>query len=162
SVRQPLRQRQVLIVAAPEHLQELQVRRAGILDVVRQRFLDVAHVARLEIHGAGSPSGRKNRHASLPSVKILPFIGIRVPMQLAYAPGLQGHHRGRSCRYLKRARVDDADLPALVFLRGWMVHGAKRKIYGGSAKLSRGDAAVLLKRSGNGSLKDKGLSLWQV
>ena len=38
SVREPFGKREVLIVAALEHFQELQVVGAGVFDVVRKRF----------------------------------------------------------------------------------------------------------------------------
>jgi MFS family permease len=49
--RQPLAQRHVGEVVAPEQLQEAQALRAGILDVVAHGEGDVAHVARLVVEG---------------------------------------------------------------------------------------------------------------
>src|SRR5580693_2420163 len=55
-VRQPFGKRQILIVAALKHLEELQVGRAGVFDIVGQSFLHIADIPRFEIHGAGAAS----------------------------------------------------------------------------------------------------------
>src|SRR5260370_2112500 len=56
-VRQPFGECQVLVEAALEHFEELQVAGAGVFDVMRERFLNVAHVAGLEVHGASAAAG---------------------------------------------------------------------------------------------------------
>src|SRR6266436_2052658 len=55
---------------------------------MRKRLLYVANVASLEIHGTGVAVSRENRHPSLASHVVLPFIGVFVPVQFAQSPGM--------------------------------------------------------------------------
>ena len=162
SMCEPFGKREVLIIAALEHLQKLQVGSASIFDVVRERFLDVADVARFEIHGAGAAPGGKNSHAALSGVEVLPLVGIWVPMKFANSTGLDRYDRGASRGYFECVRVDDADFPAFVALGGRKLHGAKSKIDRRRAKLSASDAVIFLKRAGNCGLKNEEFLLWHV
>src|SRR5580658_7346939 len=93
-VRQPLGEREVLVVAALEHLQEFQICAAGVFDVVRQRLLDVADVARFEIHRSGASSRRKYSHAPFAADVELPLIRIRMPVQFAHTARFYRDNRG--------------------------------------------------------------------
>jgi hypothetical protein len=78
-------------------------------DIVGQGLLNVAHVAGFEIHGAGAASGGKDGHAALAREEVLPFVGVRVPVQFANTARLDGDDGGCDRGgYLERARVDDA------------------------------------------------------
>ena len=63
-VRQPFGEGEILIVIRLEHFQEFQVRGAGVFDVVRQRFKNVADVAGFEVHGARAAAGGEDGHAA--------------------------------------------------------------------------------------------------
>src|SRR5260221_6500796 len=79
-VGQPLCERQVLVVAALEHLQKYQICVTGILNVMQKRFLHVSNVSRLKIQGASAIPRCHNRHSSLSTNVVLPLVGIRMPM----------------------------------------------------------------------------------
>jgi hypothetical protein len=53
----------------------------GILDVMQQRLLHIADVARLKIHRACAISSRDNRHSPFPGDKVLPLVCVWMPMQ---------------------------------------------------------------------------------
>ena len=127
-VRQPLRQRQVLVDRALEHFQKFQIRRPGVFNVMRQGFLNVPDVATLEILGSRPPAGREHRHPPLARIEKLPLIRIGVPVQFAQPARLQRHHRRRRGRHRKTLRIDDPHFAALVAHRRRIFHRPKRKI----------------------------------
>src|SRR6478735_2382535 len=79
----PVRQRDVGEVGASEHFEELQVGVARVLDVMPEVLLDVADVARVEVHGDGVGAGVEHRHLPFALDPVLPFIGVGVPVHLA-------------------------------------------------------------------------------
>src|SRR5260370_24754528 len=96
---------------------------------MRERFLNVAHVAGLEVHGASAAAGGEYGHASLAAKVVLPLVGIGVPMQFADAARLDGYDgSGDGRRYLEGAGINDAELTAVVAVCGRALHGSKCKI----------------------------------
>ncbi len=93
---QPLRQRQILIHVALEHLQKFQVRVTRILNVVRQRLLYISDIACLKIHRARPSSRGEYRHSARAADEVLPFIRIRMPVQFAYTARMNGYNRRRN------------------------------------------------------------------
>src|ERR1700722_19803353 len=111
--RQPLVERYVSIVRALEDLQKAQGRRARIFHIVPHRERDEADVPAAEIEGTRLAVGREHPHAPLAAYVVLPFVGVRMPVQLAQAAGLDLDKRGRdvlgSGEY---ARIGDPPRPA--------------------------------------------------
>src|SRR6267142_517049 len=56
--------------------------------------LDVADVARIEIHRHRIRAGIEDRHASLSLDVILPFVRVWMPVHLAHTAGTNGYQRG--------------------------------------------------------------------
>ena len=92
---QPLIERDVGEVVALEDLQEPQRRVAGVLDVVTHGEGDVADIVGLEIECARLAGRREHAHACLALDVVLPFVGIRMPVQLAHPAGLDLDQRRR-------------------------------------------------------------------
>ena len=93
---EPLRERQVLIEAALEHLQKSQVGVTGILNVVGKRLLDIANVSGLKVHCASAASSSEYGHSSRTADVVLPFIGIGMPVQFAYPSRMHGDYGRRN------------------------------------------------------------------
>ena len=130
-VGEPFGQREILVIAALEHLQKFQVGAAGVLDVVWQCFLDVADVTHFEVHCSGAGARSEDGHAAFAADVELPFVGVGVPVQLAHASGFyRDDGRGDGGGDFEATGIDDAHFAALQF--GWrgMLCGAKRKIDG--------------------------------
>src|SRR5580692_4658746 len=84
-VGEPLTQRNILVLGRREHLQEQQIGIADVLDIVRQRLIDVAHVTGVEVHGAGVSASRKYGHTGCALHVVLPLIGVGVPVHLPHS-----------------------------------------------------------------------------
>src|SRR5580658_1620363 len=115
---EPFRQRKILIEAALEHLQKLEVGVARILHVVGQCLEHIANVSSLKVHGAGAASGSEHGHPSGTADVVLPFVGIGMPVQFAYPSRMNRDYGG--CNrggYFERARIDDPHLASLGALR---------------------------------------------
>src|SRR5260370_13789048 len=95
-VGQPLRKRHILIEAALEHLQEDQVCIPCILDVMQQGFFHVPDVSRLKVHSASLVTRRHNSHSSFSRDVILPFVGVRVPVQFPHSSRVNRDHCHRN------------------------------------------------------------------
>ena len=87
--------RDSLIDVALEHLQKFEVGIARVLDVVRQRLLDIANIARFEIHRTSAASRGEDGHSSLPAHEVLPLVGIWMPVQFADPARMHSHDRRR-------------------------------------------------------------------
>ena len=81
-----------MIEAALEHLQEDQVRIPCILDVMEQGFFNVPDVSLLKVHGAGAVTCGHHSHSSFARDVILPFVGVRVPVQFPQPSGVNRDH----------------------------------------------------------------------
>ncbi len=92
-MRQPVRQRHILVAIGFEQLQKHQVPVPGVLDVVRKILLHVPHIALPKVHRARPRSGRKHRHPPLALHVVLPLIGIRMPVHLPQSARMQNHVR---------------------------------------------------------------------
>jgi len=84
SKRHLLVKRNVGVVVAPGYLQKTQAGIAGILDIVAHGEWYVAHVTRPIVESARLAGGSEHAHAGLAFGVILPFVGVRMPMQLAH------------------------------------------------------------------------------
>jgi hypothetical protein len=76
-----------------EHLQERERLVSRVLHVVAHGEGDVADVAGLVVERAGLAGGGEHGHPSLARQVVLPFVGVRVPVQLAQASRLDLHQR---------------------------------------------------------------------
>ena len=117
-VRQPLSQRDVLILRRRENLEKNQIRVAQVFDVVRHRSLNVSHIALMEIHRPRVPARCEYRHAPRALHVVLPLVLIRMPVQLAQTAWFQGHDRCRNIGGWKVFRVNDLYLAPLGYLGG--------------------------------------------
>src|ERR1700676_3126457 len=80
-----------------------------------EAFLHIADVARAEIRRGRRRTGVEHRHPRFALEVVLPFIGVRMPVQLAHAARLDRDQGGSGCRrYIEIAAVDDLDGPAFV------------------------------------------------
>jgi len=128
-VPEPFRECEILIKAALEHLQELKLSTADVLDIMRQGFLDIANISSLKVHGAGTASCSEHRHSSATADVVLPFVGVRMPMQFADSTGDDGNDRGcdRGGDF-EHARIDDRDFATLCTLCNLHLGLAESKI----------------------------------
>src|SRR5262249_601470 len=85
---QPLPQRHVGELVGLPQLEELQLRRARVLDVVAHVPWHEADVAGLVVEGARPGRGGEDRHPGLAGDVVLHLVGVRVPVDLAHAAGL--------------------------------------------------------------------------
>src|ERR1700683_3699213 len=91
--RQPLIERNISVIAALEYLKKAQRSRSSILDIVPHGKGDKADIAGLKIEGARLARRSEYAHSCLPIDIILPFIGVRMPMQLSQPSGLELNER---------------------------------------------------------------------
>ena len=132
---EPFREGKVLIEAALEHLQKFEIGIAGILDVMGQRFEDIADVSGLKVHGASAASRGENRHSSGAADKVLPFISIGMPVQFANASGMDGDDCGRDRRRdFELAGIDDPHLASLGAAGNGLLGSTKSEIQLGCAQ----------------------------
>lgn len=117
-VAQPVRQRDLLVPVAAEHLEKLQHVVAGVLDVVAQVLANEADIARPEVRGIRMGPGIEHGHPCRPAQVVLPFVGVGVPVQLSHRAGF---HCDQSCRNGARigeiGAVGDADAAAAVLVQ---------------------------------------------
>src|SRR5580700_5786467 len=115
----PVGQRDIGEIGSSEHLEELQVRVACVLDVVSEVLLDVADVARVEVHGDGVRAGVEDRHLPFALDPVLPFIGVGMPVHLPQAAGTHRDQRGSDGRGNREvAAVGNVYRAALGLARG--------------------------------------------
>jgi hypothetical protein len=91
---QPLVKRNILECASGKHLQENDVRIAGVFDIVACVGRNEANIVRVEVNGAGVVDREKDGHASLARDPELPLRGVRMPVQLAHTAGLDRDQGG--------------------------------------------------------------------
>src|SRR5215469_1250612 len=126
---EPFRQREVLIKAALEHLQKLKLCIPRVLDIMRQRLLDIANVPSLKVHRARTPSSSEYRHPSVTADVVLPLVGIRMPMQFANCSRSDRNDRGCDCRRdFEPTRIDNRNRTSLRALRNLHLRLAESKI----------------------------------
>jgi hypothetical protein len=111
--RQPLRHRDVGELGRLQHLQEDDIFRPGILNVVAARCGDVSHVARGVVKCLAGRGRGKYGYARTAGEEIVPFVGGRVPVDFAHGARLNGHESGGEMGGDgKGGRVDDLDRTA--------------------------------------------------
>ena len=117
----------------------MQVGVAGILDVVPEVPLDIADVARVEIHRDSIRARVEHRHGAFALNPVLPFVGVGVPVHFAQGTGMDRQQRGGYRRGDGEvSAVGDAHYPASRLSRrghrseregervGWSVFSAHR------------------------------------
>src|SRR6202163_4051304 len=148
---QPLCQRDVGEVVAPEDFQESQRRRADILDVMTHRKGHGADVPCLEVEGACGVLRREHGHPRLARDVVLPLVHIRVPVQLAHTARFHLDQGGRDrLRRLEDGGIGDADGSA-VHADGLL--GQHPEAEGIGYRAGAGDS-IRHERTGHGSLED--------
>src|ERR1700730_13840647 len=106
---QPLCERDVGEVVAPEDFQEPQRRCADILDVMSHRKRHGADITCLEVERACGVLRREHGHPRLARDAVLPLVHIRVPVQLADAARFHLDQGGRNrLRRLEDGGIGDA------------------------------------------------------
>src|SRR4029077_9201448 len=136
---------------------------AGVLNVVGQGFLDVANIAGLEVHGAGSAPGGEDGHAAFTAHVVLPFVGVLVPVEFADASGMNGDDGGgHGGGDFKFGGVHDADFAAFGALGDGQLRGAETETNGREAEGACCGFAVGVERAGDSGLEDKSFSADQL
>ena len=155
-MREPFRERQILIGIALEHLQKFQVGVARILHIMRQRLQHVAHISRLKIHGTSAASGGEHGHSSLSCNVVLPFVGVGMPVQFANPSRMHRHNRRRDRGgNFELAGIHNAHLAALAALRNRLLRSSKSKILRRRAQRTGSHFLILGQWSGNRRLENK-------
>jgi len=99
--RQPLVQRHILESGRSEQLKKFQRAISGVLNVMAHRFRDVAYIACAEVKGAGGILRGEYRHPARSGQIVLPFVCVRMPVDL---PHRFGRHLNNRCRDFRRDR----------------------------------------------------------
>src|ERR1700691_4642330 len=158
-MREPFRERQVLVDIALEHLQKFQVGVARILHIMRQRLQHVAHISRLKIHGTGAASGGEHGHSSLSCNVVLPFVGVGMPVQFANPPRMHRHNRRRDRGgNFELPKIHNAHLAALAALRDRWLRSSESKILRRRAQRTGSHFLILGQWSGNRRLENTSLT----
>src|SRR5206468_5372359 len=101
----------------------------GVLDVMRQRLLNVTYIARIEVHCAGTGAGADYCHACFAADVVLPLVGILMPMQFAHTARVHGNDRdGDGGRFFERGGVYDAHLSTRELLQVAFASRAEREV----------------------------------
>lgn len=102
-----------------QHLYKHEVLVARVLDVVAVRLGEVRDVARAVVERGGLVRGREQGRAALALDEEAPLVARRVPVDLAHAAGLHGHHGGGEVGGDGEGqRVDDLDAAPGHLVRG--------------------------------------------
>src|SRR3954453_21435559 len=117
---------------------------------MRQRLLDVAHIAGFEVHGASAAAGAEYRHSRLTADVVLPLIRVGMPVELTHTAGVDSYDCDRDGRRnFEHARIDDAHLSSARRFRGAVFTGSKRELARRRAERSGGRRLVQGKWSGH-------------
>src|ERR1700739_2571892 len=104
-----------------------------------QSLLDITHISSLKIHGTSAGSSGKNGHFSRAGYVVLPFVGVGVPVQLAYSSRMDCHDgRCYRRRHFEAAGIDDAHFPSPSALGNRLLGFAKGEILFGETERTRG------------------------
>src|SRR5258708_28540384 len=154
-VAESFREREVLIEAALEHFQKFQVGVARVLNIVGQRFLDIANVPGLKVRSTGAASGCEHRHSSCTADEVLPFVGIGMPVELANPSRMDGYHRRRNRGgNVEVAGINDPYLASLGALRNRVLYRTECEVLRGCAPRAGGRLLIGRERARNRSLEN--------
>src|SRR5438270_6624102 len=92
---QPLTQRNIGVIVAPEELEKSQCRVTDVLDVVTGRERNGTNIPGLEVISARVVLRSEHRHPCFARNVELPLIRIRMPMHLAHSAWLYFNQRSR-------------------------------------------------------------------
>ncbi len=94
---------------------------------MRKGAIDVADVAGLEVHGAGTSASGEDGHASATLYVVLPLILVGVPVKFAETAGLECDDGSSNVGGGKVFRVDNLDLATFGYLGGRHLAGEEGK-----------------------------------
>src|SRR3979409_26955 len=92
---QPLVQRHIGVITTLEHLQEAQGRSASVLDIMTRGEGDVTDISGVKVERSCLTRRSKPAHAALAVEVVLPFIGVRMPVQFTQSARFDFHESGR-------------------------------------------------------------------
>src|SRR4051794_19696325 len=148
---QPLTQRNIGVIVAPEQLEKSQCRVADVLDVVTCRERNRTNITGLEVIGARVVLRSEHGHPSFARNVELPLVRIRMPMHLAHSAWLYLNERSRDRLGSRKHRgigdAHGATAAADGFLRE---HAMTQRV----THWTRADDSISGERSGNLRLKD--------